>query len=170
MPEYLKHARTPPDTAPDDWSVDMERLFSRARWDAGLSYGSWIVEEINETAVVANDGPNNYETIDKAYRVKDLKGHTVVVVKSKAMAELIASIPDLCDVNLRPAPSGVVSCGITGDSRNIPFTGVSHPQAAFDVGYTRGYDEGSEVGYAKATEEYNENDEDEPPSGDSGVA
>ena len=150
---------------PDVWSQDIERLYRNVRREHNLTYGCWVVEHIPNPCVVPSDEPNNYVQQKDGWRVKDLKGKTIVVVKSRVLAELIAAIPDLCDVDLRPSSAGLVSCEISGKAHRIPFVGTANPQEAFDSGYQQGFDDGSEIGYTTASEELTDD-----PCGDSGVA
>lgn len=157
---------TPTTTAePDAWSLDIARLYSVVRRDNKIAYGPWAVEKLEGPAVTALSTPHDYVVNNAAYRVRDLNQQTIVVCQSKALAELIATLPDLCDNDLRPSSAASVTCEVSGRATSIPFVGTADPQAAFDSGYHRGHQEGWDAGWAAAHEP-------EPlePCGDSGVA
>jgi|10_taG_2_1085330.scaffolds.fasta_scaffold31797_1 hypothetical protein len=149
---------------PDAWSAAIQRLFNAARSSGNIVYGPWSVEHVPHCVIVPNRTGYNggapgidYTDASEGWKVKDLNGTTIVVVTNKALAELIASLPDLCDPALRPGFGGHVECGITGRAKSIPTSGTSDPQKAFDTGYRQGYDEGVADG-------------EEAACGDSGVA
>lgn len=143
---------------PDAWSADIQRLFNAARSHDQIVYGPWSVEHVPHPVIVPSQiGYNDYAKKDEGWQVKDLNGTTIAVTANKALAELIAALPDLCDPALRPGFGGHVECGITGRAKSIPTSGTADPQKAFDTGYRQGYDEGVADG-------------EEAACGDSGVA
>ena len=148
--------RTP--DLPDAWSADIQRLFNAVRSSGGIVYGPWSVQHVPHPVIVPSQlGYNNYGKEEEGWQVKDLNGTTIVVTANKALSELIAALPDLCDPALRPGAGEYVECGVTGRAKSIPTSGTADPQKAFASGYRRGYVEGVADG-------------EEAACGDSGVA
>lgn len=149
MPDETKNVQ------PDQWSVEMERMFSHVRSEMNLAYGGWRVGKPFEmTPVDYSEKADQFFERDELtclfYPVEDLKGRSLVHTHSRVLAELIASIPDLCDVNLRPSSDSVVYCEMSGDRLGkIPAAGTSDPQRAFDTGFKRGFGDGFNEGCAE---------------------
>ena len=83
------------------------------------------------------------------YTVTDLKGTPVVTgITAKPLAELIASIPDVCDPDLRPAsaPGSIVS----HDRRTMPLMGVVDVQAVHDTAFRKGFKAGEKKGWEES--------------------
>tara|TARA_R110002020_G_scaffold194133_3_gene394720 strand:+ start:535 stop:1002 length:468 start_codon:yes stop_codon:yes gene_type:complete len=144
---------------PDAWSQDIERLFGIVRTQNNLTYGCWVVEHVPSRVIVPHPTANlTYTDPEEGWRVRDLNGTTIVVVKNKALADLIGSLPDLCDTDIRPSSGGAISCQISGKRQTIPFAGTANPQEAFDTGYRKGFEEGEGVGYQLAVQELDDDE------------
>tara|TARA_R110002020_G_scaffold144025_5_gene316864 strand:- start:1243 stop:1632 length:390 start_codon:yes stop_codon:yes gene_type:complete len=126
------------------WTAAIVRLYEKSQRDRGLVYGNWGV---------AHDG-------DDDWNVVDLSGTVVVKVTGKALADLIATLPDLCDPDLRQV-SDVVWCEVSGDREKVPATGIESPQEAFDKGFRQGFSRGSAKGYEIAVADLAEEGEEE---------
>jgi len=122
-----------------DWSAAIERLYEKSRRDSGLVYGVWSVVHCHD----ADSGLAEWNVVDAS-------GTVIVQVVGKALAELIASLPDLCDPELRQSSSDVVWSALSDEREKVPATGIESPQEAFDDGFRQGYSRGAANGYESA--------------------
>lgn len=139
----------------DEWSDDVERNYHAARSKAGLAYGPWQVVEVENAIVTYNAQPGCFKRVDRGYAVADVAGNVFATVESKELAELIASVPDLCDTALRPR--GSFSGPLTVTYKDATFEspkllGVSDPARVFEYGVANGYQVGFDLGYDEGTD------------------
>ena len=87
----------------NEWRRDVERAHKAARRAADLAYGPWKVVEVSNAVVAYENHLGCFRRVDRAYAVTDLTGKVVATVEHRAVAELLAGVPDLCDPCLRPA-------------------------------------------------------------------
>lgn len=140
----------------DDWSEDVARMYDAARNKAGLAYGPWQVIEVANAVVTYGGRPGCFKRVDRGYAVADVVGNVITTVQTKEVAELIASLPDLCDPCLRPqgTMSGTVVVSYKDATLEAPsLLGVSEPARLFEYGVDAGYQLGFNVGYDEGTDE-----------------
>ncbi len=133
----------------DTWTADMVRLFDQARSDAGLSYGCWLVRPHSKAG---------FDVVDVNKKV------IIAGLTSKPMAELIASIPDLCDPCLRPRDAPGLIVDFHGRDAVKPLVGVNTASDLYNSAYSKGFNKGHEAGWEDGFEAGGKGD----PSGDGG--
>lgn len=123
-----------------DWDNDMRRLWEHATTEVG--WGIWRVRDTGDAPVeitLTRHGQPVLLTVPSLWAVTTLEGRPVALTGSRAVADLLATVPDLMDPALRPDGSG------------------THPgTASGDRAFERGWGEGHAVGQAEAFDEATE--------------
>lgn len=121
---------TPRDITPND-------LFEQARNEAKLAHGTWYVA----------CGPF------RVWNVLDARDNLVATAPSRRLAELIASLPEMCAPHYPSEPTSFV-CEHEDEPVHVPTLGQAdalnmHPADAYAAGYKRGYIEGADAGFVE---------------------
>ena len=114
------------------WQQDLHYAWNRLRSDGGFTWAGWRVVQ-------------HLYGGDPHYVVEDGNSKTVIRTTVKALAEMVAGIPELMEPDLR---SGVVYVTTAdGGSKQIPpmdAIGTDDPQESYDRGYRDGYQHGAD--------------------------
>lgn len=117
----------------------------------GIAYGPWRVEEVARGVVPYEGYEGTFKPTAPCFMVRDLNGQSLIACATREMAELIASLPDLCDTDLRPVFGGSDTMSFTvtlPDQCKTPEQmGVVDVSGAFEYGRSIGYTQGYDVGF-----------------------